>query len=408
MNKESFPEHWNLIKLGNEDYFERLGGGTPRRSNEDYWNGDIKWLTNNEAKGNIINKVSDTSEYITKKGLNNSSTKLIPKKSVILSCTASIGKVVINQTEMATNQQFNSFICNKEKIIPEFLAYYFLTIKSELEKLAGKTTFLHLTVKNLEKIEVPIPPMNEQKEIIAKLDELFSNLEAMDKLQQRADEIGENIMNAAIDSVIGLTKYQDDHPKEWEKKKLNDISKEIITGGTPKRSNNKYFGGDIVWLRLADVHDKKYVYESEEYLTEEGLNKSSAKIIPENSVILSTRATIGEVVIAGKTVTTNQGFKSFVCGEKLIPEYLYYYLIGSIEQIKRLGSQTTYPEVSKTAISNFEILVPSLNEQKKIIDELNDLRNSINMIKEQQEDRDVLLEKLPQSILKKAFAGELV
>ena len=125
MDKEFFPEHWNLIKLGNENYFERLGGGTPRRSNEDYWGGDIKWLTNNEVNDNIINKVSDTNEYITKKGLNNSSTKIIPKESVILSCTASIGKVVINQTEMATNQQFNSFVCNKEKIIPEFLAYYF-------------------------------------------------------------------------------------------------------------------------------------------------------------------------------------------------------------------------------------------------------------------------------------------
>jgi len=192
-------------------------------------------------------------------------------------------------------------------------------------------------------------------------------------------------------------------PVGWKWKKIKDVCSKIITGGTPKRSIDDYFGGDIVWLRLADVHDKKYVYQSEEYITEKGLNKSSAKIIPENSVILSTRATIGEVVIAGKKVTTNQGFKSFVCGEELLPEYLYYYFLGNTNEIKQLGSRTTYPEVSKTSISNLQIPVPSLEEQKKIVSKLNELFSNLEVVNKLQKEAD----KIGKDVMSAAISSVL-
>jgi len=407
MNKESFPEHWNLIKLGNKDYFERLGGGTPRRSNEDYWNGNIKWLTNNEAKDNIINKVSDTSEYITKKGLDNSSTKLIPKESVILSCTASIGKVVINQTEMATNQQFNSFICNKEKIIPEFLAYYFLTIKSELEKLAGKTTFLHLTVKNLEKIEVPVPPRNEQKEILAKLDELFLSLEVIDKLQQEAEGIGENVMSAVISNFLNLNEIfkKNNIPKNWKIKSIKEVIEYSSDSLDPIDYPNKKFN----YLGLKNIESNSGQIIDLEKTNGKEIKSRKREFNDTNILYGKLRPYLNKVAVPDFNGICSTDILVLKAKKIVIKEYIYYYLLSKyvVDKTTELMSGTNLPRIRKNDFMNLKIAIPPMVTQKKIINKLDQIKSSVDFIIKQHETRDELLEKLPQSILKKAFADEL-
>lgn len=152
----------------------------------------------------------------------------------------------------------------------------------------------------------------------------------------------------------------------FERIKLGDIA-EITSGGTPSSSNPTYWDeGDINWVTLSDLHDK-YLYKTERKITRIGLEKSSAKILPINTIIFSSRATIGEVSIAKIETTTNQGSKNFICDEdKVCVEFLYYSLKYNTQRIEQLASGATYKEINKADLLNFKIDLPNLLIQNRI------------------------------------------
>lgn len=152
--------------------------------------------------------------------------------------------------------------------------------------------------------------------------------------------------------------------------KLSEIC-QIESGGTPSSKNPSFWGGEINWVTLVDVKNK-YVNSTRRKITEEGLKHSSAKILPVGTVLFSSRATIGEVAIANVRLATNQGFKNFICNSKrIIPEYLYYVLKKEARNIASLASSTTFKEISKSKIGEYKIVLPSIDEQKKIVEKLN-------------------------------------
>lgn len=158
---------------------------------------------------------------------------------------------------------------------------------------------------------------------------------------------------------------------KYELKKIIDVA-DIISGGTPKSSNPNYFGGATVWLTPKDLskNSEIYISRSERTLTEEGIKNSSAKIIPEGSVTLSSRAPIGYVAISTKPFTTNQGMKSFIPKQDLYNEYLYYYLLYSKSALEKEGSGTTFKEISKSKLEVFPIPIPTISEQKHIVSKI--------------------------------------
>ncbi len=155
---------------------------------------------------------------------------------------------------------------------------------------------------------------------------------------------------------------------QWSLHKLGDIA-EIQSGGTPSSTNPEYWDGDICWATLVDTKEK-YLTTTQRKITEEGLNNSSAKLLPINSVIFSSRATIGDVCIAKVKTATNQGYKNFICNEALVRhEFLYEVLKYYAKDIASLASGMTFKEVSKTAIANFRIPLPPLDVQQQIVQE---------------------------------------
>jgi type I restriction enzyme M protein len=165
----------------------------------------------------------------------------------------------------------------------------------------------------------------------------------------------------------------------WPMYKLGDkrIVQEIINGGTPDTTNQAYWNGDILWVTLEDMK-QKYLYDTARKITQAGLGNSNATLIPENAVVLSTRATIGRVAIARKSLTTNQGFKSFVCvSSALNPEYLYYFLEQHRHLLEDLvPAGTKYKEINTTAIQNFAIPVPPPEVQAQIVAECQKIDDS--------------------------------
>ena len=164
-----------------------------------------------------------------------------------------------------------------------------------------------------------------------------------------------------------------DIPAHWEFKKLGYVSK-IFKGGTPKRHVDRYFQGDLPWARPVDItalNGALYIDDTEIHISEEALGNSAARRLPVGTVLLTSRATIGEAAITIVPMATNQGFANFVCNEELFNIYLVYYLQAIKDLLISLGSGTTFLEVTKRTLVGVGIPIPPLSEQTQIANFLN-------------------------------------
>ena len=174
---------------------------------------------------------------------------------------------------------------------------------------------------------------------------------------------------------------------KWSLVKLGEVA-EILNGGTPDTKNPDYWDGEINWATLVDTKNK-YLYQTQRKITPSGVKSSNAVLLPINTVIFSSRATIGDLSIAKVETCTNQGYKNFICdASKIHFEYLYQILKNQKNNIANLASGMTYPEISKSLISDFKIPLPPLDIQQKISDDIaaleeleQTLENRVNSLK---------------------------
>ena len=167
------------------------------------------------------------------------------------------------------------------------------------------------------------------------------------------------------------------------KYKLGDIC-EIVSGSTPKTGVDEYWDGDIKWITPAELNDDTYIItDSVRKITELAVKKTGLSSFPEGTVILSSRAPIGKVAIAGCEMYCNQGFKNLICSDKINNRYLYWFLKGNAEYLNSLGRGATFKEISKSIVSEIEINVPSLNEQAVVVANLEKISRIIVLRKQE-------------------------
>ncbi|MDE8565707.1 restriction endonuclease subunit S [Anoxybacillus rupiensis] len=198
-------------------------------------------------------------------------------------------------------------------------------------------------------------------------------------------------------------------PGNWVWTKAGDIT-EIVGGGTPKTTIKEYYeNGNVPWITPADLSDFEDIYigRGQRNITEEGLKNSSAKLLPEKTVLLSSRAPIGYVAIAANPLSTNQGFKSFIPSNSIDSEYLYWYLKGSRKYLESMGSGSTFKEISASKCKEIKIPLPPINEQKRIAEKVERLFAKIDEAKRLIEEVKESFELRRAAILEKAFKGQL-
>ena len=188
-------------------------------------------------------------------------------------------------------------------------------------------------------------------------------------------------------------------PANWKLKTLSEVGN-IILGGTPDTTKKEYWNGDIWWVIPSEVTSlsSKYLYDTERKITELGLKNSSAKIIKPNSLIICTRATIGNCCINKNEVATNQGFKSIIPNEDYDVVFLYYLIINNKQKLISKASGTTFLEISKTNLANLSFYFPPLEKQKRIASALSKidayLENTIKLIEEKERFKRGIAKKL--------------
>lgn len=167
------------------------------------------------------------------------------------------------------------------------------------------------------------------------------------------------------------------------KYKLGDIC-EIVSGSTPKTSIDEYWDGHVKWITPAELNDDSYIIsDSARKITELAVKKTGLISFPEGTVILSSRAPIGKVAIAGCEMYCNQGFKNLICSDKINNKYLYWFLKGNTHFLNSLGRGATFKEISKAIVSEIEINIPDIEKQKKVVEILEKVRGVIVLRKKE-------------------------
>jgi type I restriction enzyme, S subunit len=198
-------------------------------------------------------------------------------------------------------------------------------------------------------------------------------------------------------------------PVGWEWLTLSEVA-DLVGGGTPSRKNPEYFTGDIIWLTPTEIPKKRIsvVSTSREKITLDALKQSSAKIIPKGSVLMTSRASIGYVAIAGTEVTTNQGFASFIPKQRINNLYLAYWLWANADFFIEQATGTTFKEITKSKLRNFSLPVPTLPEQEKIVNRIEELLSDLDAGVSALERVRTGLKQYQKSMLNAAITGKLV
>ena len=255
---------------------------------------------------------------------------------------------------------------------PLFVFYSFSSYEQQksIEDSTIQTGVPHINLGILREMAVRLPPLPEQRAIAAVLsdvDELIGSLEAL-VAKKRA------IKQAAMQELLTGRTRLPGFGGEWEMAALADVA-DIRNGGTPSTGFPAYWGGRIPWCVPTDITGSrgKYLVTTTRNITPEGLASCGATLLPVGSLLLCSRATIGEIKIASMPVATNQGFKSMVCAESADNEFLYYRLVTLRERMIDLATGSTFLEIGKRDLANICIDLPPLPEQRAIATILSDM-----------------------------------
>lgn len=250
-------------------------------------------------------------------------------------------------------------VIDESQLIPRY--FYHVMLAAHVENYStGSAARPSLTQSALNKIEIPVPPMEIQQEIVKVLDS-FIRLEAE--------------LEAELEARRAQYRYYRDQLLSFERERvqwltLEECCKRICSGGTPSSKNAAYYGGDVPWIRTQDI-DYTVISTPSAYITQAGLESCSAKWIPENSVIVAMYgATAAKVAMTSIPVTTNQACCNLIANDEIaLPRYLFHWIASQYQQLKALG-EGSQNNISASKVRKFLIPVPSLDTQRQIVDVL--------------------------------------
>lgn len=387
---------WKTAALGEIVNFS--SGGTPSKKNKEYWNGDIPWIS---AKTMKEERISSSDLCITHEGLLNGS-KLAPKGSILLLTRGSglFNRVPICLVDkpVAFNQDVKCLQSCSEEVSNKYIFYWLLSqegyLRAKLDVTgigAGK-----LDMDLLRNLSVPLPSKREQDLLVsffdALSDKIMLNRQINDNLEQQVQAYFQEL-------------FVDNADPAWTLGTISNLGT-VVGGSTPSKSKPEYYTEDgIAWITPKDlsINKAKFISHGENDITELGLKNSSASIMPEGTVLFSSRAPIGYIAIASGEVTTNQGFKSVVPKPEIGTAYVYCFLKHNLPVIEGMASGSTFKEVSGSTMKN----VPAVIPDTETLTCFNDFCAPIFAHQRILEEQNQSLAALRDSLLPKLISGEI-
>lgn len=380
-----------LDKLG-----EIVGGATPSTKCEDYYGGSIPWITPKDLSSFKGRYITSGERNITEKGLASCSAQMMPKDAVLFTSRAPIGYVAIASQSVCTNQGFKSIVVN-EKADPLFVYYLLKYNKDAIEAMGSGTTFKEVSGKTMRAVKVRIPlDVSYQKRIAAVLDSLDTKIENNERINDNLEQ------QAMVLYRQMFVENNNDARRECRADECFDIS----IGKTPPRKEAQWFSmnpTDCIWVSISDMgRCGMYIADSSEYLTHESVDKFNIKVVPDNTVLLSFKLTVGRVAITDGAMVTNEAIAHFKTDKPEINEYLYCYLKDFNYQT--MGSTSSIATaVNSKIIKAMPFVVPT---DAELVSFHSATAPMFEMIKTRQRENTRLAE-LRDSLLPKLMSGEI-
>ena len=286
-------------------------------------------------------------------------------------------------------------------IADPYFIYYYLTQSSVIESLqaiAEQSTSTYPSIKpsDIEDIELDLPELETQKKI-------GSTLRMLDRKIALNEEINDNLEQQAQSYFQEL--FVDNADPEWTTGTISDLGT-VVGGSTPSKAKPEYYTeSGIAWITPKDLSNNKskFVSHGENDITELGLRNSSASIMPEGTVLFSSRAPIGYIAIAAGEVTTNQGFKSVVPKPEIGTPFVYFFLKNTLPVIEGMASGSTFKEVSGSTMKNVPAVIPDAETLAKFSDFCAPIFAQQRILEEQNQS----LATLRDNLLPKLMSGEI-
>lgn len=284
--------------------------------------------------------------------------------------------------------------------IPSDFLYYFFRQNREFYRLASKATGsasqANISTKTIEQHNINIPDVENVKKIVTFLKNIDDNILYNNRINRNLSEQAQ----AYFDEL-----FIQNASAEWKEGTLSDVGS-IVAGGTPSKSNQEYYTDNgIAWITPKDLSVDKsaFISHGENDITELGLQKSSATMMPAGTVLFSSRAPIGYIAIAANEICTNQGFKSVVPNDNVGTSYVYYLLKQLLPTIKNMASGSTFKEISGSAMKIVPTVIPDDETLKRFSDFCDPIMKQIQ--KNEQESKRLV--EIRDSLLPKLISGEL-
>ncbi|MCY3746817.1 MAG: restriction endonuclease subunit S [Acidobacteria bacterium] len=268
--------------------------------------------------------------------------------------------------------------------------------RSAARPLAQGATRYNISKTRFMQTPQNLPGFEEQRAIAEVLSDVDRLLVALDALIAKKHAIQQATMQQLLTGRTRLPGWS----RDWHVVRLGEVV-EIVSGGTPWTQNAEYWNGGIPWCVPTDItrDSGKYLRTTARTITESGLANSAANILPPGSLLLCSRATIGEVKLSIAPICTNQGFKALVCTGRILNEFLYYLLLTLKGRLISLSNGSTFLEISKSAIASVEIRLPEFGEQREIALCLSDLDAEIEALEQRRDKTRALKQGLMQQLL---------
>ena len=279
---------------------------------------------------------------------------------------------------------YRSFKLNKEN--PEFYFQLFQKkyLDNQLKKIISSSArmdgLLNISEKDFFDVKVPLTLLKEQEKIANFLSSIDKKISLTEEKLELFREYKKGVMQKIFSQELRFKDSEGNNYPEWEEKILDDIG-EIITGKTPSTKEEKYWNGEIQFVTPTDMKGNKYQFVTQRTVTE----KINIELLSKGTIMFTCIGTIGKMSIATNLCITNQQINSIIVNEKINNEYVYYYLLSIVPKIQSTKSTTTMPIINKTEFSKFEIQLPTLEEQQKIVDFLSSIDSKIESIEKELE-----------------------
>ena len=398
------------MKYSLDDIVEIISGGTPKTGIKEYWDGEIPWISIKDITSSS-NKIQNTEKYVTRLGVENSSTNILKEGDIILTARGTVGEVGRIVKPMAFNQSCFGLRAKTGIVTSDFLYYKLKTIMKNIKNHSHGSVFNTINRETFKHIFIDLPSLEEQKRIGNILTALDDKIELNNQMNQTLEEIAslfykrwfvdfefpddkgkpyKSSGGEMVDSELGMI------PKGWKVKELGEISEKIITGKTPSTKDSKNFGEGTPFITIPDMYRKVFTDKTVRHITNYGRKKIQNKLIPKNSVLVSCIATPGLVSITSKESITNQQINSIVCKKQNL-YFIYETLLSLKEYIILLGSGgSTTLNLNKSDFSKISICYAE-NRINKVFYELCDY--IFNQIYENQFEI-IKLENMKEELLK--------